>query len=69
MEQGKGGKTAGDGTNDRKGIMISMQSEQAQPQTYVMYDAIGRPIGRVVQPKHEPAVGPGQETVLLVRAS
>ena len=45
-----------------------MQIEQAEPQSYVIYDAIGRPIGRVLQPRHEPAVGPGQETILLVRA-
>jgi hypothetical protein len=47
---------------------MTMHIEQADQQSYVIYDAIGRPIGRVVQPKHEPAVGPGQETVLLLRA-
>jgi hypothetical protein len=44
------------------------QTENSDPQSYVIYDGRGRAIGRVVQPKHEPMVGPGQETVLLVRA-
>ncbi|HEU4830084.1 MAG TPA: hypothetical protein VFT04_12900 [Gemmatimonadales bacterium] len=39
----------------------------SQPQSYTIYDTIGRPIGQVIQPKQEPSVGPGQETVLLVR--
>lgn len=44
-------------------------SESPATDSYVIYDNAGRAIGRVVQPKHEPLVGPGQETVLLVRAS
>ena len=57
-----------DGNSDWKGWAMTMQIEQAEPQSYVIYDSIGRPIGRVLQPRHEPAVGPGQETILLVRA-
>lgn len=45
-----------------------MQPETPPQPIYVIYDAAGQPIGRVVRPKHEPTVGPGQETVLLVRA-
>ena len=44
-------------------------SDDSAPQVYIIYDTGGRPIGRVVQPKHEPLVGPGQETVLLLRPS
>jgi hypothetical protein len=44
-----------------------MHADNPEPQSYVIYDSGGRPIGRVVQPRHEPMVGPGQETVLLVR--
>lgn len=43
--------------------------ENAPVQVYIIYDTGGHPIGRVVQPKHEPMVGPGQETVLLLRPS
>ncbi|HEX6645274.1 MAG TPA: hypothetical protein VF037_11365 [Gemmatimonadales bacterium] len=46
---------------------MAPQNESAPEQTYTIYDMIGRPIGRVVQPKQEPGVGPGQETVLLIR--
>ena len=67
MMQGRGDRP-GTGTSERKGRTMTMHIEQADQQSYVIYDAIGRPIGRVVQPKHEPAVGPGQETVLLLRA-
>lgn len=44
-------------------------TDNAAPQVYIIYDTGGHPIGRVVQPKHEPLVGPGQETVLLLRPS
>ena len=37
------------------------------PLSYTIYDAIGRPIGRVILPRQEPVVGPGHATVLLVR--
>ena len=33
-----------------------------------VFDREGRPIGEVVQPRFEPAVGRGAETVLLVRS-
>ena len=32
-----------------------------------VFDREGRPIGEVVQPKSEPVVGRGAQTVLLVR--
>jgi hypothetical protein len=32
-----------------------------------VFDREGRPIGEVVQPKFEPVVGRGAQTVLLVR--
>ena len=47
--------------------MFMTASDNSETQTYIIYDAGGRPIGRVVQPRHEPMVGQGQETVLLVR--
>jgi hypothetical protein len=34
-----------------------------------VFDREGRPIGEVVQPRFEPLVGRGAETVLLVRDS
>ena len=34
-----------------------------------VFDKEGRPIGEVVQPRLEPLVGRGAETVLLVRGS
>jgi len=34
-----------------------------------VFDRDGRPIGDVVQPKFEPLVGRGAETVLLVRGA
>ena len=34
-----------------------------------VFDREGRPIGEVVQPRFEPLVGRGAETVLLVRGS
>lgn len=40
-----------------------------QSQAYTLYDRSGRPIGKVPQPAHPPAIGRGQETVLLVRQS
>ena len=46
---------------------MAPQNDSAQPQSYTIYDTIGRPIGRVIQPKQEPSVGPGHETVLLIR--
>lgn len=46
-----------------------LYSESSTPDIFVIYDEAGRAIGRIVQPKHEPLVGQGQETVLLVRAS
>ena len=44
-----------------------MHADNPEPQTYIIYDAGGRQIRRVVQPRHEPMTGLGQETVLLVR--
>jgi len=34
-----------------------------------VFDWAGRPIGEVIQPRFEPLVGRGAETVLLVRGS
>jgi hypothetical protein len=41
-------------------------SRQDSATIYVVLDG-ARPIGRVVEPSGEPALGPGAETVLLLR--
>jgi hypothetical protein len=43
-------------------------SRQDSPTVYVMLDG-DRPIGRVVAPAGEPALGPGAGTVLLRRGA
>lgn len=47
--------------------MFMTATDNSENQVYIIYDAGGRVIGRVVQPRHEPMVGQGQETVLLLR--
>jgi hypothetical protein len=44
-----------------------MLTAQAPVVVYQILDGRGRPIGNVVEPKSEPVLGKGQETVLLLR--
>lgn len=42
---------------------------RGKPGVFRIFDREGRAIGEVVQPKSEPLVGRGAETVLLVRGA
>jgi|GEM_PF-5140964 len=46
--------------------MVQLTRREPVPE-YRILDRAGRPIGRVIDPVQAPRLGPGEETVLLVR--